>query len=204
VNSSWSDGLARLAGPLAVSLGLHLSIGAALDALPWRVSGARPDGQQQGGQRLQVALRGTPPPPAEVPATQSTQAVPFAAAPPGPAGEPPPRYFLARELDARPVALAPIDPAYPNDAYLRDIPGSVLVRLHLTETGTVEKAEILRANPPGYFEDAVQRAFLAARFSPGMRGGRPVRVQMTVEVRYESPRLEPAPGASGENNLPEK
>lgn len=196
MNSSWSDGLARLAGPLAVSLGLHLSIGAALDSLPWRVSGARPDGQQQGGRRLQVALRSTPPPPAEAPAPQSVQPALPAAAPPGMTAEQPARYFLARELDARPVALAPIDPAYPNDAYLRDIPGSVLVRLHITETGVVEKAVILRADPPGYFEDAVQRAFLSARFSPGMRGGRPVRVQMTVEVRYESPRLETAPGAS--------
>ena len=198
MNSSWSDGVARLAGPLAVSLGLHLSIGAALDALPWRASGARPDGQQQGGQRLQVALRATPPSPAaEAPAPQSTQAAPIAATPPGVSAESPTRYFLARELDARPVALGPIDPAYPNDAYLRDIPGSVLVRLHITETGTVEKAVIVRANPPGYFEDAVQRAFLAARFSPGMRGGRPVRVQMTVEVRYDSPRAETVPGAGG-------
>lgn len=195
MNSSWSDGLARLAGPLAVSLGLHLSIGAALDALPWRVSGAQTDGQQQGGQRqrLQVALRGAPPPPAEAPAPQSVHAAPLTAAPPGIAAEPPARYFFARELDARPVALAPIDPAYPNDAYLREIPGSVLVRLHIKENGAVEKAEILRADPPGYFEDAVRLAFLSARFSPGTRGGRPVRVQMTVEVRYDAPRPDAPP-----------
>jgi len=194
VNSSWSDGFARLAGPLAVSLGLHLSIGAAFDALPWRASGALPEGQQQGRQPLQVALRGAPPPPpAEAPTPRFVPPAPPVAAPPAMAGEPPAHYFLARELDARPVALAPIDPAYPNDAYLRNVPGSVLVRLHLTETGEVEQAVILRADPPGYFEDAVRRAFLSARFSPGMRGGRPVRVQMTVEVRYDAPQPDAPP-----------
>jgi TonB family protein len=194
VNSSWSDGFARLAGPLAVSLGLHLSVGAALDSLPWRVPGSALERHQQGGQRLQVALRSSPPPSA-APTPQFLPPVPPVAGPSGTAGEPQAQYFLARELDARPVALAPIEPAYPNDAYLRDVPGSVLVRLHISETGEVEKAVILRADPPGQFEDAVQRAFLTARFSPGMRGGRPVKVQMTVEVRYESPRAEAAPGA---------
>ena len=198
MSSSWSDGFERLAGPLAVSLGLHLTIGTALDALPWRVSGALPEGQQQGTQRLRVALRGVPTLPTDAPAPLFVPPVPPVAAPPGAAGEPAAHYFLARELDARPVALAPIDPAYPNDAYLRNVPGSVLVRLHLSETGAVEQAVIVRADPPGYFEEAVQRAFLAARFSPGMRGGRPVRVQMTVEVRYDSPQLEGAPGGNGQ------
>ena len=202
MNSSWSDGFARLAGPLAVSLGLHLSVATALDALPWSVSGGQRERQPPGGQRMQVALRGTPTPPVvEAAAPLPLPPAPYVAAPPGAAGEPPAHYFLARELDARPVALAPIEPAYPNDAYLRDVPGSVVVRLHINETGVVEKADILRATPPGYFEDAVQRAFLTARFSPGIRGGRPVRVQMTIEVRYEGPRAEAVPGAGG---APEK
>lgn len=200
MNSSWSDGFARLAGPLAVSLGLHLSIAAALASLPpWRVSGSNLERQQQIGQRLQVALRGMPPPSAAAAPPQFVPPVPVppVGSPPGAAGEPQSQYFLARELDARPVPLAPIEPAYPNDAYLRDVPGSVVVRLHINETGDVVKAVILRATPPGYFEDAVQRAFMTARFSPGMRGGRPVKVQMTVEVHYESPRAEATPGAGG-------
>ena len=198
MNSSWSDGFARLAGPFAVSLGLHLSVAAAVDGLPWRTSSALPEGIRQGAQRLQVVLRGVPPP-SEASAAQTAPppppavaVLPSAAAEP-PAASPPAQYFLARELDARPVALAPIDPAYPNDAYLRNIPGSVLVRLHLSETGAVEKADILRADPPGYFEDAVQRAFMTARFSPGMRAGKPVRVQMTIEVRYDGPQAEATP-----------
>jgi protein TonB len=146
-------------------------------------------------------MRGAPPPP-EATAPQSLPPAPPVAALPSASGEPPAaaappaHYFLARELDARPVALAPIDPAYPNDAYLHNIPGSVVVRLHLSETGEVERADIVRANPPGYFEDAVKQAFMKARFSPGMRAGKPVRVQMTVEVRYDGPQAEAAPGAA--------
>jgi len=203
VNSSWSDGLARLAGPLAVSLGLHLSVAAALASLPpWRVSGSNLERQQQIGQRLQVALRGMPLR-SEAPVPQYIPPAPWlpAGAPQGAPAEQQAQYFLARELDARPVPLAPIEPAYPNDAYLRDVPGLVVVRLHINETGVVEKAVVLRANPPGYFEEAVQSAFMKALFSPGLRGGRPVKVQMTVEVRYDSPRAETAPGAGG---APEK
>jgi len=201
VKSSWSSGaLEALAGPLAFSLCLHLGAGAAYDALPSRLrAAAAPQlGQQHGARRLQVALHSAPPAPA--PPVAPAPAVPVAVAPassPGGAPEAPPpaRYFLARELDARPVPLAPINPAYPNDAYLRNIAGSVLVRLHIAETGSVEQAEILRASPPGYFEEAVRRAFLTARFSPGMRAGRPVRVQLTLEVRYDGPPLEVPAGA---------
>jgi protein TonB len=100
----------------------------------------------------------------------------------------PARYFLANELDAWPAPLAVVEPPYPNDAYLRNIPGTVVVRLYLDESGKVEKATTLHAEPPGYFEEAVEQAFRSARFSPGMKQGHPVKTQMTVEVRYESPR----------------
>jgi TonB family protein len=219
VSSSWSSGFERLSGPLAVSFGLHLATVAALDALPQRAGGELADALQRGGKRLQVALRAAPPPPAALepaPASLTPSLPPLPPVPPpplasalppaGPAAEtadsgPLARYFLARELDARPVPLAPIEPAYPNDAYLRNIPGSVLVQLHLNEAGNVERAEILRAHPPGYFEEAVRLAFLGARFSPGIRGGQPVRVRMTVEIRYHGQQQE-LPAAAGAAPVP--
>jgi hypothetical protein len=47
------------------------------------------------------------------------------------------------------------------------------VQLYLDESGQVERAIAVRADPGGYFEEAAEKAFLAARFTPGMKGGRP-------------------------------
>lgn len=81
-----------------------------------------------------------------------------------------------------------MDPVYPNDAFLRDISGRVIVRLYIAESGAVDKALILQAEPPGYFEEAVEQAFRTASFTPAMKNGRPVKAQMVIEVLYESPR----------------
>ncbi|MDW8469907.1 MAG: energy transducer TonB [Burkholderiales bacterium] len=93
-----------------------------------------------------------------------------------------------RELDERPKVLSPVDPPYPNDAYLRNIGGRVLVRLFIDESGAVVRAVTELAEPPGYFEEAVEGAFRAARYAPGMKGGRPVKSQLLIEVRYDPPR----------------
>ena len=63
----------------------------------------------------------------------------------------------------------------------------MVVRLFISESGKVEKALILHAEPPGYFEGAVQQAFRAARFTPAMKHGRPVKAQVVLEVRYDAP-----------------
>ncbi|HUN67768.1 MAG TPA: energy transducer TonB [Burkholderiales bacterium] len=193
MSSTWNDEFARLAGPLAVSLGLHLSAVAALEGLPQRVSSAALGLQNRGATRLEVAFRAAPQPMAPQTEGYVPPVAPSLAPPlPEPGGAPEEladatRYFAARDLDVKPEPLAPVDPPYPNDAYLRNIPGRVLVRLTIDAHGVVERAEILRADPPGQFEEAVLSAFRAARFSPGMRGGRPVGVQMTLEVRYHGP-----------------
>jgi protein TonB len=64
----------------------------------------------------------------------------------------------------------------------------VLIELYIDETGTVERVAILRAEPPGVFDASVKRAFSAARFTPGMKEGRPVPVLMTLEIEFESQR----------------
>ncbi len=53
----------------------------------------------------------------------------------------------------------------------------------------------IQPGQPGYFEAAAEKAFRAARFTPGMKHGRPVRVQMLIEVAFDSP---PPPVLPGE------
>jgi len=107
---------------------------------------------------------------------------------------PRPRYFLTRELDVRPGIMTRTDPEYPEAAARRFLSGRVVVRLYIEEDGKVEKVDVVTADPPGYFEDAAVRAFLASKFSPGMKNGRPVKVQMTLEVNFDSADAPKLPG----------
>lgn len=104
-------------------------------------------------------------------------------------------YFLTRELDVRPGIMTRTEPEYPEAAARRFLSGRVVVRLYIDEDGEVEKVDVVAAEPPGYFEDAAVRAFLASRFSPGMKNGRPVKVQMTLEVNFDSADAPRMPGS---------
>ncbi|HXF65587.1 MAG TPA: energy transducer TonB [Burkholderiales bacterium] len=192
----------RLAGALIASLFLHALLvgsvpapfGARWGSLDWFRASAP----------LRAALRPMPAqgePESLLAAQQPVQAAPSPPAPspaPAPAGKPPaadpqrallpqPHYYLTRELDVRPGIMTRVEPEYPEAAARRFLSGKVVLRLYIEETGAVERVEILAAEPPGYFEESVRRAFGAARFTPGMKDGRAVRVQMTLEVSFESP-----------------
>lgn len=168
--------LLRLGSALAASGALHLGAGLAVEALPWSAARGEERVLVRDEPRLQVDLRLAHGPAA--PAKQAKK----------PASQPAERYYLARELDVRPAAQGHIEPAYPNDAFLRDISGRVVIRLYIAQSGAVEKTVIVHAEPPGYFEEAVQQAFRAARFTPAMKNGRAVKAQVLLEVRYDSPR----------------
>ncbi len=105
-------------------------------------------------------------------------------------------YFLTRELDVRPGIMTQVEPAYPEAAARRFLSGKVVLRIYIEETGEVSRAQVLSAEPPGYFEASAERAFLAARFSPGMKDGRAVKVQMTLEVSFDSADAPKAPGGN--------
>ncbi len=177
MSSSSSEALLRLGGALAASSALHVVAAIGIDALRWEAPGATQRRPVHEARSLQVELRVAKA--QATPARQSSTPAP----PPVPS-----RYYVARELDVRPAPRDPVEPVYPNDAYLRDVSGRVVVRLYIAESGAVEKAVIVHAEPPGYFEEAVEQAFRKARFTPAMKHGRPVKAEVVVEVRYDSPR----------------
>ena len=118
-------------------------------------------------------------PPRVEPAAPVQPAVrPFA-----PAALPPaPDYLLGAGLDPGPRPLGSIEPEYPESANLQE--GKVVLRLLISEAGVVDNVAVVRAEPRGLFEDAALEAFRAARFSPGMVLGTPVKSQITVEVEF--------------------
>lgn len=175
--------VARLGAALAASAALHAGLIALLapwSGAPWRIAWdapARP--------LLQAGLR------------LVEEGRPGEAQSPGGTGVPSlaPRYFLTRELDVRPGIMTRVHPEYPRAAARRLLSGSVVVRLYIDESGRVEKVQTLRATPPGYFERSAEEAFRTARFTPGIKGGAPVKVQLTLEVTFSSPGPPPLPGS---------
>lgn len=139
------------------------------------------------------AFPAAPPPPA--PAPRETESAPAPGESAARSLLPQPHYFLTRELDVRPGIMTRTEPEYPEAAARRFLSGRVVVRLYIAESGAVERVEVLKAEPPGYFEESAERAFLAARFSPGMKYGRPVKVQMTLEVNFDSADAPKYPGS---------
>lgn len=85
------------------------------------------------------------------------------------------RWHTARQVDRRPELMTPILPVYPKEARSRGIEGSVVVEVHIDETGRVRDIQILKADPPGVFDAAVLEAYGQARYRPALLDGRPVR-----------------------------
>ena len=95
---------------------------------------------------------------------------------------PAPRYLSVDELDERPQIRSHVEPAFPPDANAPA--GRVVLRLLIDESGAVNKAIVLEAEPPGPFEAAAVEAFSPARFSPGRKSGVAVKSAITLELRF--------------------
>lgn len=93
-----------------------------------------------------------------------------------------PRYLPADELDERPQIRSHVEPAFPLDANAPA--GRVVLRLLIGETGAVDKAVVVQADPPGPFEVAAIEAFTPARFIPGRKNGVAVKSALTLELRF--------------------
>jgi protein TonB len=101
---------------------------------------------------------------------------------PSRAAPPESEYLAASRLDPGPKLLDDVDPLYPPEAGLTE--GSVVLRLLIGTTGTVDDVTVVRSAPKGLFERSAVAAFSAARFSPGRVLGVPVKSQVTIEVQF--------------------
>ncbi len=94
-------------------------------------------------------------------------------------------YYSARELDVQPRALRRIQPDYPLEADRAHVSGNVRLLLRLEADGRVSDVEVVSATPPDVFDDSARKAFAAARFSPALKSGKPVRARVLIEVEYD-------------------
>lgn len=95
------------------------------------------------------------------------------------------RWYTARQVDRRPEIMTPTLPVYPEQARSRGIEGSVVVEVHIDETGRVRDIQILEADPPGVFDAAVLEVYGQALYRPALLDGQPVRYIGKYRVLFE-------------------
>jgi protein TonB len=100
-----------------------------------------------------------------------------------------PIYYPANQLEQRPLIKTRVEPEFPPDAAALN--GRIVLRLYIGEQGEVEKMAIIEAEPPGEFEKSTLEAFAAARYTPGIKDGAPVRSLVTIEILYHMPTTPP-------------
>ncbi len=83
-----------------------------------------------------------------------------------------------------PVPVRREAPAYPPAVREIGLEGTVEVALTVLADGTVGWVRVLRADPPGYFEQAAIAGVRAWRFKPARDGGRAIECRMLTRVRF--------------------
>ncbi len=76
--------------------------------------------------------------------------------------------------DMMPIVI--LEPTYPRRAAERDIEGYALISLTVTADGMVADAEVLEAEPAGYFESAALKAVNKFKYKPRVVNGRAMPV----------------------------
>lgn len=93
-------------------------------------------------------------------------------------------YYPAKELDQRPNPLIPVVPQVPDGADPGDV--VVVLRLWVSDSGRVDRAQVLTASMDERFAKNALSAFDDARFQPGIKDGRPVGSLLTIEVVFHA------------------
>lgn len=88
---------------------------------------------------------------------------------------------IARELQP----LVRVAAQYPVSALAKRVEGFVELRFTVTEAGTVEDPEVIRAYPEGVFDGAALRAVRKWKYQPQMVEGRPRAVITYTRIRFE-------------------
>jgi TonB family protein len=98
--------------------------------------------------------------------------------------KPDPIVYEASDLDSVPQAVQPILPEYPDVLAYANLRGTVTLELQIDESGVVQDATVVEANPPGYFETAAKQAFMGQVFTPGIKAGYRVKSKLIVQVEF--------------------
>ena len=88
------------------------------------------------------------------------------------------------ELVTNVVPTKKIEPVYPPRAQRAGIEGTVTVEFTIATDGNVREIEIIKANPPDVFDQAVINAISKWKFPPQTRNGKAVEKRARQEIRF--------------------
>jgi protein TonB len=95
------------------------------------------------------------------------------------------RYYASSEVDVRAEPVGDMPLVYPRLAYQQRVAGKVVVSILINQRGSVDDVTIVKAEPPGVFEEAALSAAHVLKFSPALRTGRVVKSKKLVEVNFD-------------------
>jgi protein TonB len=119
--------------------------------------------------------------PVEFPVFHPTDDTHHVYQPPAPAPTPAPPATIRAFTPPR--ILTRVEPDYPAAALHAGVQGTVILEMTIDERGTPIDVQVLRPQPFGLTQAAVNAA-QQWRFEPCTSDGRPVRVQFTLTVRF--------------------
>ncbi len=82
------------------------------------------------------------------------------------------------------VPIKKIEPVYPTRAQRAGIEGTVTVEFTIDTEGNVKEIEVVNAEPPDIFDQAVIQAIRKWKFPPETRGGKAVEMRARQEIRF--------------------
>lgn len=99
---------------------------------------------------------------------------------------PGPNDFVNFEKEPAPVNLDDIKKliGYPPMAKEAEIEGRVMVRILVDENGNYMKHVVLK-NPHPLLTGAVEKQLKSLKFTPGIQGGRPIKLWVTIPFKFE-------------------
>jgi protein TonB len=102
--------------------------------------------------------------------------------------------FVGRPDITKPQRLKEVPPVYPPQAMRAGIEGHVTLEVVVKSDGTIGDVRVLKSLDAQYgLDQAAVSAVRQWQFTPGLRGGTPVNVLVTVEIAFTLRRRPPPP-----------
>lgn len=92
--------------------------------------------------------------------------------------------FGLNQVDTPPSVTRRVIPEYPRAARSKEITGRVVVKFLVRTDGSVGKASVVKASPPGIFEQSALQAIRKWKFKPGRYRGDAVATWVILPIRF--------------------
>jgi protein TonB len=96
------------------------------------------------------------------------------------------KIYETTDVDVKPEAIFEVPPVYPSDALKRGLQDIIILKVLISEEGSVLDTQILRgARQDKQFEKAAIEAVQKWKFQPAQKGSQTVRVWFNVAVPFQ-------------------